>query len=40
MYCAEYVLAVTRWMVLCTIAVLPHPSLPVAVLRVVRPEGF
>jgi hypothetical protein len=40
MYCAEYVPAVTGWMVLCTIAVLPHPSLPVAVLRVVRPEGF
>jgi hypothetical protein len=28
MYRVEYVPAVTGWMVLCTIAVLPHPSLP------------
>jgi hypothetical protein len=28
MYRAEYVPAVTGQMVLCTVAVLPHPSLP------------
>jgi hypothetical protein len=27
-YRAEYVPAMTGWMVLCTVAVLPHPSLP------------
>jgi hypothetical protein len=27
-YHAEYVPAVTGWMVFCTVAVLPHPSLP------------
>jgi hypothetical protein len=27
-YRVEYVPAVTGWMVLCTVAVLPHPSLP------------
>jgi hypothetical protein len=27
-YHAEYVPIMTGWMVLCTVAVLPHPSLP------------